>query len=348
MATGVLSNVLNNSSPMFQYTPTGDLSSGFSQLGWQVNNTEDSLLYFTSRPGASVALSFFGTNVVLYGTATQPFSVVFDEQLSSSSTSSGGILFSSGNVPQDMHTVNLTVGETNTSDEEIVFEGASISAEYTINQTLPSGSVTYIPSPEDDTLVYTGNWTMNPNGTAQTSSVGSTVSLNFSGFSVAVNGPIGIHGVAGFYGVLLDQSNGSIGWTDPVSVSSTQLFYEAGLDATRNHTLDIVYIGGSPFAFDSIVVFRPGPSSTSSGSSGGHSKVVKIVVPIVACVAALLILAATLWVCKRQRQRRHTGALSGPFGARIARTFGRSGGDALPLNDLLPRADIKPVEDGQS
>jgi len=324
---------------MFSYIPSVNRSAGSAELGWQVNRTSVSEVYFTSRPGASVALPFYGTGIELSGFAGRPFTVTIDNKTASSAVTPNGTLFLSGTLPQEMHIVNLTVGGSDSSDAEILFSQATINTNFNDSQTVNALEF----DARNDTVAFNGNWTKFSNGSAQTSSVGATMLLNFTGIGVAISGPVGIAEDFGTYAVVLDNTTFKWLWTDPISISQTVLFYEGGLDLTQQHTIGIGYTGGSPLVIDSINVWQPSGLSTipapASNKSSSH-KVVKIVVPIVV-VIGVVILAAAFWAYMRRHQRRHTSALTGPFGLRLSRAFKNFGGKPTPtpLTNLGPHAE---------
>lgn len=67
----------------------------------------------------------------------------------------------------------------------------------------PSLAETPLPvSYTNDALRYTGNWTQLTNDTAWTSDAGASVSLNFTGVAVAIEGPSGTEKSFGTYYVV--------------------------------------------------------------------------------------------------------------------------------------------------
>ncbi|EMD34610.1 hypothetical protein CERSUDRAFT_86009 [Gelatoporia subvermispora B] len=198
MSQGLVGTFLSSSSPMFNYAPTVNASLGSSSLGWQVNGSNDALTYFTTSSSASVALQFSGTEISLSGTANRPFTVSLDNKNASQPAPVGGVLYSTSGLPQSNHTIVLYAEENDDTDAPIVFSGATITAAYNISQVPPTSSTTSY-TPDNEALVYNGTWTTSTGGRQQTSAPGSTVSLNFTGFSVMVNGPIGLDGTRGIY-----------------------------------------------------------------------------------------------------------------------------------------------------
>ncbi|EMD34611.1 hypothetical protein CERSUDRAFT_116776 [Gelatoporia subvermispora B] len=347
MALGLLDFTLENTSPMITYLPGTTASPGGSQLGWQVNQTDDSLLYFTSRPGASLLLQFYGTALYLYGSASCPFNVTLDFETSSPPMTTEGFIYFTENLTQEMHFLNLTVGGSGNTDEQIIFEYATISTEYT-SDVSPT-AITYDGGSTDHIPIYNGTWTTINSSISRTSSFGSSVSVNFTGIAVGISGPSNVGPGSMLYGVLLDAWPAWSFASVSSNVTDTTLFYQGGLDPTQEHTLTLMDLG-SDFAFNTITVFEtdetagspitsePTPSPTSQ-SSNKHSTVVKIVAPIVA-ILGLLILSAAFWTFRRKRQNRRKATVSGPFALRLSRAFRDQKVDAMTLPPLQTRTEL--------
>ncbi|OCH87206.1 hypothetical protein OBBRIDRAFT_837568 [Obba rivulosa] len=309
--TFMLNYTLSSTSPMWNY---GTTSNAENSSAWQANTSS---VFFTSEPGASLQLPFHGTSISLYGSAGCPFNVTIDGQTTPQSPASG-LLFNQ-NVDQGTHSLDLVVGPSAGPDTQFVFDYAVLSDPYSLEQAL----VEIDCNVQNDTLIYSPNWSIILNGTAHTESPGASVSLNFTGVAVAVTGPSGTELSPGNFTVILD----GLPWTlsnNTAEVSETQLFYQSGLDVTRQHAITLVN-GGSGFAFTSITIWQidedTTTSDTTSDTSGSRTNTVKIIAPIVAIVGAILLLAVALWVRRQRNLRRRSIALSGPFGMRLARTF---------------------------
>ncbi|OCH84019.1 hypothetical protein OBBRIDRAFT_892030 [Obba rivulosa] len=351
MAQGLLDFTLENSSPMISYAPSISVSPGSSQTEWQINQTVDSLTYFTSHPGASLALQFYGSAIYLYGSASCPFNVTLDFETTSPPMTTEGFIYFNEDLVQELHLLNLTVGGTGGPGEEIIIDHATIVTEYTSEQS--PISVVYGSDPDDHALVYQESWVVLNDSSIQTTSFEASVSVNFTGIAVAITGPSGVGSSFMEYGVLLDSWPAWSFVSFPVGDSDTTLFYQGGLDPTQEHSLELMNFG-SVFQFNSITVWQtnsssatpitssPVASATASAvpetGNSNDSAVVKIVAPIVA-VVGLLFLSAALWAFRRQRrQRRRVVPLTGPFALRFSRTFNDQKGDTMTLANLQPKS----------
>ncbi|OCH85140.1 hypothetical protein OBBRIDRAFT_798476 [Obba rivulosa] len=335
MATATVNFTLFASSPMFNFAPTISAGVGSATTGWQYNQSGESGLYFTTLPGSSLELLFFGTGIQLEGSAGCPFSVSIDGNVTEQSLASG-LIFSKTGLEQASHNLNLTVGSGAGPNAEVIFTSAIVTDEYPVGQVPVEATYAGMNS----ALGFFGPWSQFSNGTAHTDYPGASVSVNFTGPAILVTGPSESFGQ---YYVAVDDEPDILVSTDAFGPSQTQLFFQSGLDPNQQHQVTITNVGGSSFAFNSIEVWESTfPSSTPtpvpSSASSGHSDVVKIVVPIVAVVAALLILVAALLIRKR-RQRRRTATLKGPFAMRLSRAFGKRGVNALTLDNLRPKTE---------
>ncbi|OCH85139.1 hypothetical protein OBBRIDRAFT_839186 [Obba rivulosa] len=322
----VLNYTLDNTSPLFNFGPRIGTAAGADQSGWQINAS----FATTSDVGATLQFPpFYGDAVSIYGSTGRPFDITIDKQTTSHSLASG-VIFEWG-VAQGTHNLSLTMvpSSSEEADAEFVFNYATISSAYTLDQA----PVEVIYGVNSDPVVYSGNWSMFLNTTAQTNVFGASVSMNFSGVAIAVSGPSGTVSSAGSYAVVLDGSTSFIS-NNTVDISNTQLFYQGGLDPEKQHTITLVN-SDSSFAFNSISVWGVDDEEPVTSSSGGsHTNIVEIVVPIVAVVAALLIVAGAFLFRRRRRQRQRRPTLTGPFAMRLSRSFAKPGSSALALNDL--------------
>ncbi|OCH85142.1 hypothetical protein OBBRIDRAFT_891362 [Obba rivulosa] len=337
MSQQVLSYALNSSSPMFTYQ-----SSPFPHGGnsWQVNFSGDSTVYFASQPDSSFSLTFVGDSITLYGTTSTPPSVQIDNSNAQTQKAPPEVLFTNEQLTQDTHTLKLTVmgsgspvhrggsgsismpsnSSSHSTSSSLSFDHAIISNTYTASQIpLP-----IIYSAQDDSLRYEGNWTNSSNGAMQTSSQGASVSLNFTGVAIAIEGPTGLSQGFGAYQAMLDNTNSATFTPSPlVNVSHTQLFYQAGLEPNQQHSFTLFNIGPGDFAFDSITIWSTASysnttmqrGSPSPDKSHGHhsnqskNNVVKIVVPVVVVTIAIILLAVA-WIYIRRRRRQRAMAAS--------------------------------------
>ncbi|EMD34607.1 hypothetical protein CERSUDRAFT_116771 [Gelatoporia subvermispora B] len=352
MALASVNFTLFASSPMFNFAPQLGAGVGSASTGWQFNQSGETGLYYTTRAGSSMQLQFYGTGIQLQGSAGCPFSVNIDGDAVEESLASG-LIFSKTGLEQETHNLNLTVGPGASTDAEVIFTSAIIIDEFPVGQ-VPL-ALNYPAS--NNTLDFFGPWDSFANGTAQTDFPAASVTVNFTGPAIIVNGPAGTAAGVGQFSVIVDGNPGLMVTTPALAAPSTQLFFQSGLDPNQQHSVTIINLPNSTFAFDNIQIWgststfpssAPFATGTAVGtipveaSTSSHSNVVKIVAPIVAVVAALLILAAALLF--RRRQRRRT-TLRGPFAMRLSRAFGKQGAAALTLHDLGPKAE-QPVSFG--
>ncbi|KAJ6482526.1 hypothetical protein C8R45DRAFT_1001750 [Mycena sanguinolenta] len=302
-----------DTSPVFTYHPYAD---GFGlNNGWQTyytisgfntqpgESSQGVSSHLTTLGGAEVSFEFYGSAVYLYGSVNASYEVILDEsvQLLGGET---GVLYSTQDLIEESHTITLKVNPANTN-QLMEFTGATVTS-----------SDQKIPTPVfhdnfESALSYFGNWTTNtvsgiPNSSVtapfhQTLDAGANFMMNFSS-AVA----IALHGSTNFghglYSVSLDNEapqiyNGSTFWL----VTDTVVFFQAGLDADRTHTLNVTNLSGAAkFTLSSVVTYEvdaSGPSQPSPSSRGNSShsvKVAEIVGPVVGLLL-LGLLSVFLW-----------------------------------------------------
>ncbi|KAJ7040975.1 hypothetical protein C8F04DRAFT_1081231 [Mycena alexandri] len=316
-------------SPIFSYSPYAD---GFGlQNGWQAWYTvsgfntqpgESSVgdsFHLTSLDGAEVSLQFYGSAVYLYGTANTSYDVVLDDKLQSFS-GRDGLLYSSENLAEKNHSVELTAKITPNTTQQLGFSHAVVS---TSDQTPPTQVFWDNTNPA---VVYLGQWTNStiqgiPNSSVtapfhQTLDVGAGAKMNFSD-AVAIAVYASTNFGHGLYSVVIDNElpqtfNASTFWL----VTDTVIFFQSGLDPTKTHTLNIINLSaGNKVTLSSIVTYQgngsisgtatpsnPGPSTFPPVPSHSSMNVGVIVGPIVA-VVLLGLIAAFFWIGLRRSRR---------------------------------------------
>ncbi|KAF8201353.1 hypothetical protein K438DRAFT_1965849 [Mycena galopus ATCC 62051] len=315
-----------DTSPILSYHPYAD---GFGLTkGWQTyytvsgfntqpgESSQGDSYHLTSLPGAEVSLEFYGTGVYLYGSANASYEVILDNDVQSLPVDSlPGVLYFNEDLSKNSHLVTLRVTNA-TGTQSVGFKGANVTSS---DQKIPTQ---VFHDNSDSALSYVGNWTTStvhgiPNSSVtepfhQTLDAGAAVTMNFSS-SVAVGLYASTNLGHELYSVSLDNGapqvyNGSTFWL----VTDTVIFFQAGLDPDRTHTLNVTNMSqDAKLTLSSIFTYEigldtsqtgPSPPSNSAGAVGSspgvssHSvKVGAIVGPIVG-VTILALLSTFLWL----------------------------------------------------
>ncbi|KAJ6618194.1 hypothetical protein B0H10DRAFT_1268239 [Mycena sp. CBHHK59/15] len=323
---------IEDTSPIFSYVHT--TADGFGLQNGEGSQGES--FHLTSLEGAQVTFRFYGSAIYLYGAANGSYDVSLDNAVRSFPPTTE-LLYSKDGLTEETHYVTLTARPSDIT-QQLGLNKAIITTSSGASQKAPQ-SVTYENS--DSALTYSGQWTTTsvagiPSATAavpfhQTLGQGSSVVMNFSGATA-----LALHASTNFghllYSVSLDgvenTYNASTFWLVP----DTIIFFQAGLDPDKSHTVNATNLSeGSKLTLSSVTIYEVGdsqninvsslPSSTSfpffssstavgsaSGTPNGfvsssHSHVGVIVGPVVAVVIVGLI-GTLLWF--RYRRSRPT------------------------------------------
>jgi len=333
---------IDDSSPFLTYFPHADggnatgLAAGwipwYDQTGYiDFSNPGEggagTSFHRTSLAGASVQFQFYGTGVYLYGFANSSYDVAVDGETTKPSATTSDLLFSTTGLKAGSHSVTLTARPTGA--QQFAFDRAVVSAPY---DNTPAEL--FYDNTDTSAFKYSGTWSAQnaqgiPNATVshpwqQTQEKDASVTMDFSD-AVGVS----IWGMANWgnwvYQVTLDGTattlNSSTYWKVPDSL----LFFQAGLDPDKNHTVTVKSTGGGPglkMNLNSMRVYRlnadiasgaasstgtTGTALPTASSSGGSTQkkasinAGAIAGPIVA-VALLAVLGYFLW---RRRSRGH-------------------------------------------
>ncbi|KAJ7164774.1 hypothetical protein C8R43DRAFT_946561 [Mycena crocata] len=186
----------------------------------------------TSLDGASVNLEFYGTAVYMYGATNSSY----DTSLNDAPYPTSGLLLSVTDLNAGTHSVTLTARPTSSS-QQLAFNRAVISAPLVNNKILAEA---FYDNMDTAMLAYTGDWT----------------EPTFDGIPNATfidDGPN------------VDR-NGSTYWKVPDAL----LFYQGGLDPSKNHTVKLTNSGGLKLSLNSIRVHHmdlaQNPNATASGT----------------------------------------------------------------------------------
>ncbi|KAJ7182840.1 hypothetical protein C8R43DRAFT_1054843, partial [Mycena crocata] len=343
---------IEDTSPTFSYRPyiTCYLDpDGFGfQNGWQAwytvsgantqlgESPQGDSYHITSLAGAQITLQFYGSAVYLYGTANASYDVTLDNALQSPSPTDG-LLYSIDGLMEENHSVTLTAKPS--KQAEVVQFGRAVVS--TSDQTAPTEIV---HDNLNGNISYSGQWITKTVAGIPNSSVttpfhmtpvqGSSLTMNFSS-AVAVALYASTNTGHGLYSISIDNDgpqiyNASTNWL----VTNTVIFFQAGLDPRRTHTLNATNMSdGLNFTFSSVVIYQADaaaipPSSSSaagSNSTGGpdnsnpeasshsHAKV-GVIVGLIVGVVVLVLVAGFLWLWLRSRKsRRSAGGTISPL-----------------------------------
>ncbi|KAL6304916.1 hypothetical protein BKA93DRAFT_848112 [Sparassis latifolia] len=333
MSSSVWNYTIDDSSSYLTYTPHGDGGIGdWTHTGWQPwysesggwntaggNYATGTSLHITSFPGASVELQFYGTSIYVFGTSNSSYNVALDSSISSNLTPlSGDLLFMQEGLSRGTHFLNLTARPESNSSQQLALDSLIISQKMAKDESVP---IPVIYDNMNASLLYRGNWsvpplnnqipnTTDPKPYHETAFMGASVSLNFTGIAIAINGTRNWGN--GIYNVTLDgistQYNGSTMWL----VSDALLFYQSGLNADQTHTLELISTAPNSYNLwlNSITAFAPNITTPNPRATGSAKKtnVGVIVGPIIGAIAALLLLGAAFWWWRRSRRVRAYGS----------------------------------------
>ncbi|KAJ7109787.1 hypothetical protein C8R44DRAFT_262934 [Mycena epipterygia] len=335
MSLSLWNFTIEDTSPFLTYTPYADGSNSGLTKGWEPWYTVSGFIsqngeggagdsyHLTSLEGASVHLQFYGTAVYLYGAnaTNSSYDVTLDNTAYTPSSLTSDLLFSITNLTEGTHSVILTAKPTSSS-QQLAFDRAVISTPL-VNNTTPAEL--FYDNTDISMLKYTGAWSSSTAQGIPNASVTHPWQETFdAGASVAMDIGLGAVGVSFWgmanwgnwlYNVSIDGTentyNGSTFWKVPDSL----LFYQGGLDPTKNHTVSITNTTPKmKLALNSIRVYNiesaktataePASvtssgitsSATSSSTPTAHSAVHAgvIVGPIIA-VAILALLCGFFW-----------------------------------------------------
>ncbi|KAJ7755055.1 hypothetical protein DFH07DRAFT_822744 [Mycena maculata] len=277
----------DDTSTFFTYTPYADGSNSGLTKGWEPWYTQSGFIsqngeggagdsyHLTSLAGASVSLDFYGTAVYLYGTTNSTYDILVDNSPYVDVSPIADLLVSVTNLQEGNHNVTLTARPSESS-EQLAFDRAVVSAPLINNQT-PTEA--FYDNSDTATLTYTGDWSVAsapgiPNATIsapwhETLAQGANVAMDIGVGAVGVS----LYGMANWgnwlYTVSVDGGaentyNGSTFWKVPDAL----LFYQGGLDPTRNHSVKITNVTPQmKLALNSIRVYNTDVAQTTSSYS---------------------------------------------------------------------------------
>ncbi|KAF7365272.1 hypothetical protein MVEN_00399000 [Mycena venus] len=298
---------IDDTSPFLTYTPYADGSNSGLTNGWipwyqttgflpknAVPGVGESY-HITSRNNASVAFEFYGNAIYLYGTSNSSYAVTVDATNSAHTPPTSDLLFSATDLDVGTHSVTLTATpSTSSSAQQLAFDRAVISAPL-VNNATPTEA--FYDNTDTTRLTYGGDWyTSSASGIPNTSGKEQWAFLS------------GVWQIGGnwLYDISIDGStsryNGSTFWQVPDAL----LFYQGGLDPTRNHTISLSNASpGLNLALNSIRLYNvqtadtsssttPNASSASTPSKHSAINAGAIAGPIIG-VAFLALLGGILW-----------------------------------------------------
>ncbi|KAJ7116794.1 hypothetical protein C8R43DRAFT_1038081 [Mycena crocata] len=327
---------IEDTSPFLTYTPYADGSNSGLTKGWEPWYTESGFIsqngqggagdsyHLTSLDGASVNLEFYGTAVYMYGTTNSSYDTILDHVAYTHESPASDLLLSITDLKEGTHSVTLTARPTSSS-QQLAFDRAVVSAPLVNNETPREA---FYDNTDATRLRYTGDWSSStapgiPNASVthpweQTFAQGASVSMDIGPGAVGVS----LWGMTNWgnwvFQISVDGSekayNGSTFWKVPDAL----LYYQAGLDPTKNHT--VIMTNTTPkmkLAFNSMRVYNiqtdvtppgtnsvPVPSPTNSSAPSAHSSVKAGVIagPIIGVLLVVALLCGFLyWRSRRNR-----------------------------------------------
>ncbi|KAH9935601.1 uncharacterized protein B0H18DRAFT_418127 [Fomitopsis serialis] len=321
---------IDDSSSYIKYLPSEDTGLGNNtSLGWDPywggsggflpvsdqsygRGASGQSLHVTTLDGASLSFEIYGNSVCLHGTSNGTFDVAINDITAPGLTANAdGVLYCQQDLPTNVNYVNLTAHVTPNSGQQLAFDYAEVTYDFSTGATSPE-EVVY-NNTDTSAVHYTANWTSltiagAPSTTSsipihKTTAYGASASLNFTGEAIAV---YRFRSWGSYlYNITLDedpphQYNGSTLW----ELTNSLLFFQAGIDPTASHNIKITNAGGESyykFYLNSISVFKsnstnatqntPASSSPPKASTGDiHHHTAAIIGGVVGGVGGLLLI----------------------------------------------------------
>ncbi|KAJ7925098.1 hypothetical protein B0H13DRAFT_2314892 [Mycena leptocephala] len=284
---------IDDNSPLFNYTPYADGSGAGLTNGWEPWYSGSGFLttvadpgvgdsyHRTSRDGASVNLEFYGTAIYLYGTTNSTYELVLDTKtVTMDEPMATGLLFSTSDLQEGTHSVSLTARPSN-SAQQLAFDRAVISTPF--NNTTPKEA--FYDNTDTIMLKYAGDWSISHGAGIPNASVTHPFQeTSVAGSSVAMDVGIGTVGVSLWgmtnwehwvYTVSVDGTTSYYNGSTLFQVPDAILFYQGGLDPTKNHTVTLTNVSpGMKLDLNSIRLYtidsatNSTPTLASATSSG--------------------------------------------------------------------------------
>ncbi|KAH9935603.1 uncharacterized protein B0H18DRAFT_976475 [Fomitopsis serialis] len=329
---------IDDSSAFITYKPFEDGGLGNRTLiGWEpswsgsggfptayANSASGQSLHITALDGASLNFQFYGDAVYLHGSTNGTFDVTIDNDAYTNQSAVGnGLLYFADDLATQTHYVTLTAHFSG-AGQVLEFDLANVTYTFADGSDGKPLEVVYANT-NTSAFQYTGGWSVksdadvpSPTSTAPfhiTSQYGSSVSLNFTGEAIAM---YGLRNWGNWiYNVTLDgyqtQYNGSTPWKQGNSL----LFFEAGLDPNRTHTIVLTDEADQTYwqmILNSVSVFQANHTQggTASSSATSVSNIRKstnagaIAGGVVGgVVGLLLIIGLILWLFRRHASRQY-------------------------------------------
>ncbi|KAH7108015.1 hypothetical protein BKA62DRAFT_824248 [Auriculariales sp. MPI-PUGE-AT-0066] len=343
--------VLNDFSPAIAYTPGLSQDATIAATdGWtalfngqsqprnaSVNGTSS---HTTSLQGAVVALQFAGTAITLRGTAKGDYDVTLDGQVQKLQPSADGDLFSLDGLKFENHSVSVLARA-----EVVTLTGVVLPLSTTPSVNFKSSNAS--------NWKMQGAWRTTPSVlSAQTSAKtydsaaqGDSLSVQFQGAAVVINGLVGPDG--GRFNVTVDdtlrtQLNSFSPWMVP-----TQLFFTTGLDPSKPHSLVISnaqqgtklrLTSIDAASADSVDLAPPSQESPQPTAGLPQGTVIALIVGAVVAFICLLVFIFLIWRHLYWKKRRTQPSLQ-------ARDKGVSRDDFV---DIMPSLPNSPAAQRQS
>ncbi|KLO05468.1 hypothetical protein SCHPADRAFT_1002894 [Schizopora paradoxa] len=354
---------LDNTSPFFVYRPFSDGRGDSNQTaGWVQYYTgsgynselgqlgEGDPYHITSRSGATVDLQFFGTGVILFGTANGSYTVTVDGSIQPSSIAQDNQLFSISYLQNAQHTITLAMTDSDNT-RQVAFRGANLTSNTGSKSTLEAN---VINSSDTSFIDYSDAWSNATDNSvpypyAETTTSGATASFEFEGRAIAINGRTSIGWWV--YQVFLDQStysrNASGDWNIPDNV----IFFQDGLLENKVHNLTIMNLNsGNYLAISYVTIYTSSGVTYIPGDDDGTSpsNVGIIVGSVIGALAAISLFAMVIYWRRRKRDPIPMPIAYTEDGMEQVHSAGSAGDDtgtrSLPADERVMLASVSPTK----
>ncbi|KAL5485958.1 hypothetical protein ACEPAI_7002 [Sanghuangporus weigelae] len=355
---------LDNTSPMFQYSPPSDESD--VSKGWIImhNAKTGSTHHITRMVNASLSFTFYGTGVTLFGSSNALYEAYLDGQNVSLPSSGENTLFQSDCSELREYQVYLNV--LSASENQVLqFDYATVTSNVLGRSRYPEISM----HSDDDVMKAHGTWhrksqnnrfplSSNPNVTVRaTNSPGDNMSFSVRGRAVAIYGPV--NASSGLFSVMQGNDVHVVNASSSTPINETVLFYKDGLSESNTTTLHLTNLGNgeTTLCVSRVQVFAfnltNGISSAWTSSSTARSHRAALIGAIVGSIAGVVILAALIIILMKRRKISTSGPNAvTPFEVsteETSNTISRAGSkdsSSLELNQDEPLRIVLPDSTG--
>ncbi|KAH8827319.1 hypothetical protein DL96DRAFT_1606288 [Flagelloscypha sp. PMI_526] len=318
--SNVYAIALKDTSPMLAYSPYRDINSRTS--GWMlVSQNPDTTAHWSTMSGASFSLDFYGSGIVIYGSANAgAFSTSLDSKVTPGAPSDS-ILYETQGLDVGKHTLTLSLSNSDGLNITSVSVASAVGkSESTVVQVIRDTVHAINGAPVADSFFQTSGGTWIPHLDSyyrlDTTSVGGTLSFSFSHTSGII-----LYGSTNYdhslFSVTMNPTAGAttsqrtFNATNSLLSYDSVLFFESGMVSSTTYTVRLENLASETyFELYSAHLLQTVEGSSDNGNSTlglrgpnshglGTAPIVGIAVRCAVLLALLAIIAVLFW--KRQQ-----------------------------------------------